>query len=180
VCSNTTEPVQRLFFALWPDDEVRHALAQSARALFGKRIRLVLEANLHITLAFVGPATAEVRDCLIAAAEEIRGAPFTLTLDHVGHWPRPRILWLGPTHTPPALWSLVEGVNGAFDTCGLSRERRPWQAHITLARKISRAPAATDLSPIEWSISDFCLVESVAGNHGASYRRLVAWKLEGG
>jgi len=178
--SDTAEPKQRLFFALWPDEAVRSALAGSARALLGKRIRMVPEANLHITLAFVGPASAAVRDCLVAAAAGIRGAPFELTLDRVGHWPRPRILWLGPTHTPPALWSLVEGVNRAFDACGLARERRPWQAHMTLARKISRPPAVAEVAPIVWSIGDFCLVESVSDAQGASYRRLVTWKLADG
>jgi len=178
--SNATEPRQRLFFALWPDDGVRSALAQTGRALLGKRIRQVPEANLHITLAFVGPVTADVRDCLVAAAAGIRCAPFELTIDHVGHWPRPRILWLGPSHTPPELWALVEGLNGAFDACGLPRERRPWQAHLTLARKVSRAPPPVEIPPVQWSISDFCLVESVTDAQGASYRRLLSWKLEDG
>ena len=178
--SNGTEARQRLFFALWPDDAVRSALARSMRDLLGKRIRLVPEANLHITLAFVGPASAQLRDCLAEAAAGIRGAPFELTLDHVGHWPRPRILWLGPTHTPPALWSLVEGVNRTFDACGLARERRPWQAHMTLARRISRPPPRTGFEPVAWSIGDFCLVESVSDAQGARYRRLLSWPLADG
>ncbi len=174
------EPRQRLFFALWPDAAVRSALAQSAQALLGKRSRRVPEANLHITLAFAGPVTAAVRQCLEQHAAAIRAAPFELLLEHVGHWPRPRILWAGPQHTPPELWSLVGGLNKAFEACGLACETRPWQAHLTLARKISRPPPVLTIEPIHWSISEFCLVESVTGPHGASYRVLASWKLEGG
>jgi 2'-5' RNA ligase len=136
--------------------------------------------NLHITLAFAGPVTAPVRDCLAATAGEIRCAPFELEIDHVGHWPRPRVLWAGPTHTPAGLWSLVEALNLAFETCGLQRETRPFQAHVTLARKVGRAPPLAVMAPVAWSISEFCLVESVTDARGASYRRLVTWKLDGG
>jgi 2'-5' RNA ligase len=181
MCSSTTEPRQRLFFALWPDATLRQSLAKSSRELLGRRVKQVPAANLHITLAFAGPVTAPVRDCLMAAAGGIRAAPFELVIDHVGHWPRPRILWAGPTHTPPALWALVEALNLAFESCGLQRETRPFQAHITLARKVGRAPPApVVLEPVVWSISDFSLMESVTDARGASYRRLVSWKLDGG
>jgi 2'-5' RNA ligase len=176
---NQSEPRQRLFFALWPDAAVRSGLAQTSQELLGKKIRRVPETNLHITLAFAGPVTAAVRQCLEQQAAGIRAAPFELTLERIGHWPRPRILWAGPAHTPPELWSLVGGLNSAFEACGLAHETRPWQAHVTLARKISRAPQATVIEPIHWSISDFCLVESVTGAPGASYRILASWKLEG-
>jgi 2'-5' RNA ligase len=181
MCSNSNEPRQRLFFALWPDAAVRQALAKSSRELLGRRVKPVPAENLHITLAFAGPVTAPVRDCLIAAAGGIHTAPFELVIDHVGHWPRPRILWAGPTHTPAALWTLVEALNQAFESCGLQRETRPFQAHVTLARKVGRAPPPPAvLDPVAWSIGDFSLMESVTDAHGASYRRLSSWTLDGG
>jgi len=180
MCSTTAEPRQRLFFALWPDAAVREALAKTSRELLGRRVKPVSAENLHVTLAFAGAVTAPVRDCLEAAAAGIRGEPFALTLDHVGHWSRPRILWLGPTHTPAGLWSLVEGLNRAFESCGLQRETRPFQAHVTLARKVGRAPPLAAPVPVSWSVSDFSLVESVTGVRGASYQRLLTWRLADG
>jgi len=178
--STTAEPRQRLFFALWPDAAVRQALAKTAQQLLGRRVKQVPAENLHITLAFAGPVTAAVRDCLVAAAGGIHAAPFELLIDHVGHWPRPRILWAGPSHTPAGLWSLVEALNLAFDGCGLQRETRPFQAHVTLARKVGRAPPPVAVAAVPWSIGDFSLVESVTDARGACYRRLATWKLEGG
>ncbi|MDX2458021.1 MAG: RNA 2',3'-cyclic phosphodiesterase [Gammaproteobacteria bacterium] len=176
-----TEPRRRLFFALWPDDGVRADLAQAATYLLGKRIKRVPAANLHLTLAFAGAVTAPVRDCLEAAAGNIHCPAFELCIDYVGHWSRPRIFWMGPTHTPPALWSLAGLLQTALEDCGLQPETRPYQPHITLARKISTANViqhgTTQINPVHWSIRRFCLLESVTGPRAASYHCVASWVL---
>ncbi|MDH3560041.1 MAG: RNA 2',3'-cyclic phosphodiesterase [Gammaproteobacteria bacterium] len=179
MCSEPAEPTQRLFFALWPDAGVRAALAGFAQANIRKQARRVSEANLHITLAFPGSVTAGVRQCLEAAAAGIQARPFELAIDRVGHWPRPRILWAGSSHTPAEVWSLVKALRMALQMCGLQPESRPWQAHVTLARKAGRALPVTEIDPIHWSISDFCLVESVTDPSGPVYRIIRRWPLEG-
>ena len=177
--SDTTEPRQRLFFALWPDDAVRTALDQAGESLLGKRVKRVPAANLHLTLAFAGSVTVSVRHCLESAAGAIQVAPFELTLDHYGHWRRPRIAWMGPVHTPPGLWSLVGSLRTVFEACGLQVETRPYQPHVTLARKIGRLTNDAPLTPVPWSIRSFSLVESVTDPRGVRYQRLVSWTLEG-
>ena len=173
-----TETRQRLFFALWPDDEVRTALSQSATGLLGKQVQRVPDANLHLTLAFVGAVMAPVRQCLEAAAADIHCPAFQLRIDAAGHWPKPRIFWIGPGDTPPALWSLASSLRTALADCGLQTETRPYQPHITLSRKIKRAPLAAQPDPVDWSIRHFCLLESVIGPRAASYQILGCWKLE--
>jgi 2'-5' RNA ligase len=180
MCSVGTEPAQRLFFALWPDAAVQAGLAALSRQLLGKRIRQLPADRLHVTLAFAGPVSAALRLCLEEAAAAVTAGPFEMTIDRVGHWSRPRILWAGPSRTPPELWQLVSDLHAVFEACGLQPERRPYQAHVTLARKISRAPPATDFEPLRWSIGDFCLVESVTDAAGAQYRVLRRWMLGGG
>ena len=177
--SGTTESRQRLFFALWPDDEVRVALEATGKSLLGKRIKRLPAANLHLTLAFAGSVTGSVRRCLESAAGNIRQAPFELTLDQSGHWHRPRIAWIGPTHTPPGLWSLVGDLRAAFETCGLQADTRPYQPHVTLARRISRLENPAPITPVSWSIRSFSLVASVTDPRGARYEQLVSWTLEG-
>ena len=177
--SQQTEPRQRLFFGLWPDDAVRTALSQAATELLGKRIKRVASANLHLTLAFAGAVSQPVRQCLEAAAADIQGSAFDLCIDHVGHWPRPRIAWIGPTHTPPALWSLAGQLRTVLAGCGLQTETRPYQPHITVARKISKVPVAAQIDPVAWSVRRFCLLESVSAPRGVSYHILASWMLEG-
>jgi 2'-5' RNA ligase len=179
MCSETAEPTRRLFFALWPDDETRAAIASLARVQIHKQAKRVAADNLHITLAFPGNVTARVQACLEEAADRISGAPFWLSIDRLGYWPGPRIIWAAPSQTPPELWSLAATLRELLAACGLEPEKRPYQAHITLARKASRAIAVTRIAPIAWSIRQFCLVESVSEPAGVSYRVLRIWPLEG-
>lgn len=173
------EPRRRLFFALWPDDDVRAALDAAGRALTGKRVKRIAAANLHITLAFAGPVDAQTAACLARRAAEIRVAPFALAIDHAGYWPRPRILWLGPTHVPAALWDLAGALRTVLAGCGLVPEARGFQAHVTVARKAAQAMAAPEFPAVNWPVSRFCLVESASSEHGSSYRPLDCWPLEG-
>ena len=172
-------PRQRLFFALWPDDAVRARLNQAGEELLGKRVKRVPAENLHLTLAFAGAVPATVRRCLQAAAADIRCPAFELSIEHIGHWSRPRIYWAGPVHTPPPLWSLAGLLQTALGECGLQTETRPYQPHITLARKIQRVPDISRIAPIGWSIRHFSLLESVTGPRAASYQILGSWELEG-
>jgi 2'-5' RNA ligase len=177
--SDTTESRQRLFFALWPGDDVRRALDKAGKSLLGKRVKRLPAANLHLTLAFAGSVTGSVRHCLESAAGNIQLVPFDLSINQCGHWRRPRIAWIGPTHTPPGLWALVGALRTTFEACGLQTDTRPYQPHVTLARKISRLEIHAPITPVSWSIRSFSLIESVTDPRGVRYQRLVSWALEG-
>lgn len=173
--------LQRLFFALWPDDAVRGQLAQAqarAQTQLERDIgRLLPAENLHLTLAFIGAADAERRACLEQAAARVRGAAFSLQLDRLGYWPRPQVLWAGVSETPAALARLVQDLEQALTACGYRPEARPYQAHVTLARKARQAPAQSRITPIVWPVQAFCLAESVTAQSGARYRVLTRWPL---
>jgi 2'-5' RNA ligase len=179
MCSEPAEPTRRLFFALWPDEGTRAAIAALAREQINRQAKRVAADNLHITLAFPGNVTARVQACLEEAAGRLTGASFELSIDRLGYWPRPRILWAAPSQTPPGLWSLAVSLRDGLAACGLEPENRPYQAHITLARKAKQALTVTRIAPIPWSIRQFCLVESVSAPAGVSYRVLRIWPLEG-
>jgi len=179
MCCAQAETTQRLFFALWPGAAVRSAMDHLAHRQVRKLAKRTPAANLHITLAFPGQVGAGVRDCLEQAADRLSGRSFTLQLDQVGHWPRPRIIWAGPTHTPPELWSLVEQLRAALEGCGITPETRPFQAHVTLARKASRRATGKKIESIDWPVDDFCLAESITDSVGPVYRVLRTWALEG-
>ncbi len=169
---------QRLFFALWPDDALRRRLAGLAEDV-GSRVtgRIVAADNLHITLVFLGALNSAHRQCAEEVAAAIRCEQFTLTLDRVGYWSTPRILWAGSMQIPEALQSLVDGLQTGLASCGIPLENRPYQPHLTLMRKVGRRPAAAAIDPISWSVERFCLVESVSGSNGVSYRVVASWRL---
>ena len=148
-------------------------------SLLGKRRKRVPAANLHLTLGFAGSVGGETSRCLEAQADGIQVAPFELTMDHLGYWHRPRLLWMGPRHLPDGLWALVTAVLEVFNACGVQQDRRAYQAHMTLVRKFSQALPAAEAPAIEWSVSTFSLVQSVNADNGVSYRVIRSWALEG-
>ncbi|MFV1973474.1 MAG: RNA 2',3'-cyclic phosphodiesterase [Thiohalobacterales bacterium] len=172
------EPKRRLFFALWPDAAVRESLASVSKKHL-RRVKRVSPDNLHLTLAFPGSVTQAVQQCLETGAGGVVAPAFELLIDRAGHWPRPRISWIGPTRIPPGLWSLVTALRQVLGTCGLEPEARAYQPHITLARKTNPGAVAGEFTPIHWSIRNFCLVESVTDPAGAKYFPLRSWELEG-
>ncbi len=173
-------PVKRLFFALWPDDEVRAALAALWQRHTVQRGKPVRPENLHITLVFLGPVDDERRSCLESAAGELGGEPFTLVLDQLSWWSRPRVMWVGPSQMAPALPSLVGDLKLACEGCGFEPERRPYRAHMTLARKVPHARVPPQIEPIAWHVGSFALVESKTLPAGAEYSVLRTWALGSG
>ena len=169
----------RLFFALWPDDALRLQLNKLnnkiGRHVRGRKMRT---ENLHITLAFIGGVDESTCDCLQQMASAIHLPPFQLTLDRLGHFPKPRVIWLGSNETPEPLQSLVNAVKRGLLECGLEPETRPFHTHLTLMRKVPKNIILDELEALEWSISDFCLVESHTLPEGAEYRVLKRWSLQ--
>jgi RNA 2',3'-cyclic 3'-phosphodiesterase len=169
---------QRLFFALWPEPALQQRLAHAAAALpphvAGRRVRA---ENLHCTLVFLGAVEVAQRLCLEDAAALIRAEPFDLTLDHLGYFRRPQVAWLGCTTTPAALQALVAGLSYGAASCGFPPEQRPYEVHLTVARKLRRDPGRLPLMPIAWPVKQFALMESVSESDGVHYRPLRFWDL---
>jgi len=166
---------QRLFFALWPEPALQQRLAQAAAALLpehaGRRVR---EQNLHCTLVFLGAVEAAQRLCLEDAASLVRAEPFTLTLDRLGYFRRPQAAWLGCT---AALQALVTGLSYGAASCGFPPEQRPYEVHLTVARKLRKDPGRMPLMPSVWPVQQFALMESVSEPDGVHYRPLRFWNL---
>ncbi len=164
---------QRLFFALWPDEDVRAKMARVGKHVPRRRGRPVPSGNLHITLAFVGPVDEDTARCVEAAAERVQVTPFTLRLDELGQFRRAQVLWLGSSETPPPLMRLVQSLSEALAACGYRPDARPFTPHVTLFRKAELgAEALPAIRPIEWPVAGFVLVVSETAPQGVRYRLL--------
>lgn len=169
---------QRLFFAIWPEPLLQQRLAQVAATLLpnaaGRRVR---EDYLHCTLVFLGAVEAAQRLCLEDAAAQVRVAPFSLTFDRFGYFRRPQVAWLGCTAPPMALQALVTGLRNAAALCGFTPEQRPYEVHLTVARKLRRDPGRLPFMPMVWPVKQFVLMESYSEPDGAHYRPIRFWDL---
>ncbi len=168
--SSAQPELQRLFLALWPDESIRARIAELAAKVAGKRA--VAMANLHLTLVFLGATDSERLQGYRQALAGLTVPSITLDLDQLGYWSKPHILWLGPSQTPQALIWLVQDLNKRLAACGYQPERRPFRAHITLARKVPKPDELLTFTPLIWHVNRVALVESVSRDGGVCYRVL--------
>jgi len=162
----------RLFFALWPDEALRLEIRRATRAAVRQAGgRPVPPENYHVTLAFLGHVPEERLEAVKAAAVPM--APLALVLDRYGYFPGPRVFWLGPAQTPPALREFAQRLNDSLASAGLPCDRRPFHAHLTLCRKVRAQPRDPPVpEDLRWHALDFVLAASVTDPAGARYRVL--------
>lgn len=169
---------KRLFLALWPNAEQRQQIAQIAAQALGKR-RRVADANLHLTLVFLGATDAHRCTAYCTALADLSVPEMCLNLDHYGYWKRPGILWLGAQRTPPELYELVAALQRRLRGCGFVPEARAFQAHVTLARHFTGILPSEPPKPVLWPVRDMVLVESRVGASGVEYQVLKRWPQHG-
>lgn len=169
------EATRRLFFALWPDEDIRLGIVDRRERLGRVGRRRVSDHNLHLTLVFLGDQPADRLPEFEAAVDEMSGAGCRLELDRFGWFARARVLWLGG-EAPGPLAALQAELQRRMLELGLRLDERPFRPHVTLFRQVSRQPRLADPEPLAWPIRDFVLVESVPGT---PYRVLRRWELSG-
>jgi len=167
----------RLFFALWPDDEVRARLERWSRelhALCGGRT--TRPENLHVTLAFLGSVEETQVAEVERAAGEVAPKAVSLVLDQPGYWKHNRIAWAGASVVPPELAALVSDLRGALAKSRIGFDAKPFVSHVTLLRDAREPRAIPELAPIEWRLEGFALVQSVSLPQGSRYEIRKSWK----
>jgi len=179
----SVEATHRLFFALWPDEEVRRAIAARATAIdtaCAPGGRPSASKRYHLTLQFIGtfkPLPAALVEHAIAAGDSVRAQAFSLVLDKVASFERNRVWWLGPDTANPGLRSLHERLAAALAATDLSTEDATrFVPHVTLGRKLRRCVQPRPVEPLAWPVREFVLVDSTAG--AAEYRIVRRWPLD--
>jgi 2'-5' RNA ligase len=128
--------VDRLFVALELGAEDRAVLAAWADGAAPAQMRRVPEANLHVTLAFLGARPQGDVAAVAAVMEAVARPAGRLIVDEPIWLPvrRPGVLAVGLRGRQPleALYAaLVAGLAGAI---GFKPERRELRPHVTVAR----------------------------------------------
>jgi 2'-5' RNA ligase len=166
----------RLFFALWPDDAARAALANWSRRIHrvtgGRPTRA---ETIHQTLAFLGDCEPARLAEVEAAAGRVHPRRFELLLDRAGVWNHNHIAWAGTSAVPPELDALVAELRAALAEVRFAFERRPFVPHITLVRKARPGDVLPALEPIRWPVAGFVLVRSVLRPDGSDYALQGRW-----
>ncbi len=181
------ERARRLFFALWPGEALRAALAARTHPMLAAgEGRAVPAGDFHVTLAFLGQV-AEHRLaqalCLGAAvANEMgsRTSALAITFDHIEYWPRAQLVCAaaGP-QSGGAAGQLAELLRTRLGAAGFAPDLKAFRAHVTLARKVRLPITERPFPPTAWQLSEFALVESRTSASGSLYSVLSTWLLGG-
>jgi 2'-5' RNA ligase len=149
----------------------------------GRGVRWVRLDGLHLTLRFLGPTPEDRVPVLAEAVADVArdGEPFPITIRGAGSFPpngRPRTIWLDIRDGVENLERLATRLDDRLADAGWERERRPFRAHLTLARAdgVRAGPAtvaaltaaAADLA-IESPIDRLILFETITGSGRARY-----------
>ena len=156
-------------------------------------LRWVRPEGIHLTLKFLGETPRErvpaVEDALAA---EVRGiAPHELSLGALGTFGSrgaPRVLWVDLDGETETLETLQRRTDRALDAIGFPSEKRPFSAHLTLARvrpesareaaePLAQAIRSTSVPPATIPVREVSLMLSRLGPAGAVYTRVEAWAL---
>ena len=182
-------PRLRLFFAAWPPAPAAAALhrwAVETQAAVGGRA--IAQANIHLTLAFLGSVPVErlelalacgrgVTDRRDAGATLATGESLALRITEARYWPRSHIVWVGPKETPMPLATLAAALERELIAAGFEIDSRGFVAHVTLLRDVPRLRGLPALPDSEWPITEFVLVRSETAAAGSVYTILERFPL---
>lgn len=177
--------MHRLFVALRPPPEILdRCLAAMAGGPPGWAWQE--EAQLHVTLRFIGEVERPVAEDIATALGSIRAPAVELGLRGVGFFDQGRHGVLFARATPRApLEALHKKVDRALTTVGLQPERRAFLPHITLARRRRSAAdpsgwleAHAALSAEPEPVASFILYQSHLGRDGPHYEPVATYPLD--
>jgi 2'-5' RNA ligase len=176
--------MHRLFVAIRPPEHIRDLLIDAMDD--SPDFRWQDEAQLHLTLRFVGEVDRPLANDLEDALGRIRSAPLQLRIAGLGRFEQRNsgTLWAGVEPKPP-LAALAAKVERICQSVGLEPERRAFHPHITLARWKGRRTQEVQaflgrsggLSSGPFMISEFILFESRLSRHGAHYEEVTRYGL---
>jgi len=177
----------RAFFAVNLSNTMKDCIADAIRAvgIDNPPWRWVASENFHITMKFLGDIAPEgVTELTNAVADACTSiAPFSISFGELGGFPnlkRPRVLFYRITDGASKLTRLAESVDESLSAAGIPRERRPFRAHVTIARikepttrelsaSLARAPG---VSGARETVTSVALMESRLTRQGALYQSL--------
>lgn len=170
---------RRVFFALWPSDDLRPRIEEQARRVpLEGRARRVPARNLHVTLAFIGEVPSARMAAITEVADRITGARFELELNQMETLPGSNVLCMTTDRPPAALLGLADELRSGLREQGFKMEDRAFRAHVTLARDVRRRQPVMRIPSLHWQVGEFVLVESQRGRAGSEYAMVQRWPLD--
>ena len=173
---------KRVFFALLPDESTRQKILQFQQSCLHHYpdARPVAANNFHITLHFIGQVDEPHLQQLKQAVASVQAGKVDCLLDKSGYFARPKVFWLGCSHTSDALQQLVILLGKALQNCDYQHLYEHYIPHVSLLRKFSQGYQKLSLprpEPIHFQADQFVLMESLSTDQGVKYQPIQGYTL---
>lgn len=184
----------RAFIAIELSDQIKETIRNFQEQLkpLGCDVSWVKPENAHLTLKFLGDVKAKmvpsVTEALTNLCRDLR--PFDTALTQPGVFPdlrHPRVVWVGLDDSDGNLTRLAGSLETALGNIGFKKEKRSFQAHITVGRiksgkNIQRLSESLERYPLPAGITQnmrsICLYKSLLTSGGPIYSILASYSLE--
>ena len=177
--------MHRLFVAIRPPEPIRQRLLGLMGGI--QNARWQDDAQLHLTLRFIGEVDRHQAEDIAAALGSVRQPPFEIALSGVGSFGKrgKGALWAGVA-PQDELKLLHKKVDQACLRAGIPPDTRAYHPHITVAR-LGRSAGPVEPFIERWAglsgepflVDSVCLYESRLGSEGASYTIVERYPLSG-
>jgi 2'-5' RNA ligase len=183
----------RLFIGVAPPDDLRAEVAALTGPMrdVAPRLKWVDPALYHLTLQFLGEIDEDKKAALAGALPELSARePFRIQLGNLMTLPRgnrARVIALSVAEGFAELESLARAVFRLTKSKRIPRERRPFKAHLTLARsrRGENIPAVLELENVilpalpAWDVDALHLFQSILRPSGPVYQSRLSVGLMG-
>jgi 2'-5' RNA ligase len=140
----------RTFIALPIPENLKEALRDAISRLrrTNSKVKWVRPESVHITLKFLGNIKEELVEPVSAELDNVAliYPELDLGLSGLGVFPgmrRPRVIWVGLGGDITPLGEMADAIDKVCAKFGIQREKRPFNAHVTLGRL--KVPSMVDL-----------------------------------
>lgn len=133
--------------------------------------------SLHMTLLFLGKVERTHLPQLMQTADKVSVPPFGFVLETLSFWLHNRIAYATSVAEVPTLNQLVTALKQELLAAGFLFENYEFNAHVTLLRDVGHVLESQAITPINWWVDSFVLVESVMTDQRVRYQVLQKWPL---
>jgi RNA 2',3'-cyclic 3'-phosphodiesterase len=172
----------RTFVAIEISDKIKYEIIKLQRQLPKFKGKLTEEENFHVTLKFLGEIDEDKIEEVKKRLAEIKYKSFEVKIDKIGFFDNVDrgVIWVHATN--------CEGLQKEVDNSlyGLFEQEKRFMSHLTIARtkytqdkkKFLRELGKIKISPLEFSVSEFILKESIPMKDKHVYENLKRYKLD--
>ena len=183
----------RLFFAVKVSEAIKADVEAAIQAfpLRNPPWRWIPTGNMHLTLKFIGEVDERILPDFkeVAADVATRVKPFRVAYGAFGGFPNlsnPRVIFFEAKEGKRGLSEIAHLLEKGVEPLGIDRERRPFAAHLTLARikeplprgMAERLATVPPLPPTAvQDVDRFVLMQSHLAREGATYEEMGSFAL---